>query len=80
MSLTPEQLHDVGMAIAQVEAAISSNPEAFRYIDDHAHVVGDVVQMALAQRGLVIRADPVAAAVLVTELEREAGMGPDGLN
>lgn len=73
MALTPEQLHDVGMAVATVEAAITAEPGAFRYLDDHAHVVGDCLVMALAQRGLVIVPNPVEAAVLIHELEREVG-------
>jgi hypothetical protein len=73
---TPEQLHDIGMAIAQAEAAISAEPEAFHYIDDHAQVVGDVIVMALAQKGFVVTADAIAAAVIVSELEDEAPGDP----
>jgi hypothetical protein len=74
MALTPEQLHEIGMALAQVEAAVSAEPEAFRYLDDHAHVIGDACVMALAQRGFVVTADPVGAAIVLSEIEYEAGM------
>jgi hypothetical protein len=74
MGLTPEQLHEIGMALAQVEAAIQAEPEAFRYLDDRAHVVGDVICMALAQRGFVIVPDQVAAAVILSEIEYDAGI------
>jgi hypothetical protein len=74
MALTPEQLHEIGIAIATVEAAITNEPEAFRYLDDHAHVVGDAVVMALAQRGFVVAADPIGAAIVLNEIEREAGI------
>ena len=79
MSLSALQLHEIGIAIATVEAAIEHEPEAFQYLDDRAHVVGDAVVMALAQRGFVVKADTIAAAVVLSEIEREAGIEPPKL-
>jgi hypothetical protein len=67
---TPEQEHELGMALAQLEAAIGETPEAFRTGEDHAQIVGDVLVFALAMRGFVLTFDPEAAARVAAEFER----------
>lgn len=73
--LTPEQLHEIGMALAQLEAAIGETPEAFRTGQDHAHVVGDACVFAFAMRGFVIVANAERAAVVAAEFERSPEQG-----
>lgn len=73
--LAPEQLHDLGMALAQLEAAIEAEPGAFHYVDDHAQVVGDAAVFALAMKGFVVTFDPVQAAAIAAGYERQPEQG-----
>lgn len=68
--LDREKLHELGMAAANVEAAIESTPEAFRVDHDHAAVVGDALVFALAMKGFVVVYDEPAAARVAAEYER----------
>ena len=70
MALTGRQLHELGLALATLEAAIGDTPEAFRTGEDHAHVVGDAAVFALAMRGFVVEYDPDRAATIAAEFER----------
>lgn len=76
MVMTPEQLHELGMALATLEEAIGSTPDAFRTGGDHAQVVGDGAVYALAMRGFIVEYDPVRAAVVMAEYEREPEQAP----
>lgn len=77
VSLTPEQLHEVGLALAQLEAAVMAEPGAFRAAGvDHAHVIGDAAVFALAMRGFVIEHVPILAATVAAEFEREPEQAP----
>jgi hypothetical protein len=71
----PAHLHALGLALAQLEAAIGETPEAFRTGADHAHIVGDAFVFAAAMRGFVITHDPEAAALIAAEYERSPEQG-----
>lgn len=75
-----ERLHDLGMAAANLEAAIERTPEAFRTGHDHAAVVGDALVMALAMKGFVIEFDPDRAAVIAAAYERAPEQNPAKLS
>lgn len=74
MALTPEQLHELGMAVANVEAAVGAEIEVFRAAaaehGDHAHVIGDALVFSLAMKGFVVKFDPDAAAFVAAMYER----------
>lgn len=73
--LTDEQLHEIGQAVGNVERAIGETPEAFDYLADHAHVVGEMVVFALARKGFVVTADAARAALIAAEFERAPEQG-----
>lgn len=75
MALTPHQLHELGTALATLEAAIGDTPDAFRTGQDHAEIVGDACVFALAMRGFIVTYDPEAAAVVAAEYERAPEQG-----
>lgn len=74
--MTREQLHDLGMAIATLEEAVGSTPEAFRIGHDHAAIVGDAAIFALAMKGFVVVDDPDRAARVAAEYERSPEQDP----
>lgn len=75
-----EELHALGMALATLEAAIGSTPEAFRTGEDHAVVVGDALVMVLARFGFTVHHDHVEAAEIAAEYERAPEQNPGRLS
>ena len=74
--LTDEQLHELGMAAANLEAAVGESPEAFRVGHDHALIIGDALVFAMARKGFVVEHDPARAAVVAAEYERSPEQAP----
>jgi len=70
------QLHEIGLALAALEAAVMAEPDTFRIRTDHAHVIGDAAVMALAQRGFVVVPNAHAAAEVAAEYERSPEQAP----
>lgn len=63
--MTPEQYHEIGQAVGEAEAAIEAEPEALAAIArqegvEPAHLVGEMVEYALARHGFVIVASAAA--------------------
>ena len=76
--MTPEQYHDIGTAIGEAEAAIEAEPEALVTIAheegvSRAHLVGEMVEYALARHGFVVTRDLRIAAAVTAHYEHPRG-------
>lgn len=65
--LLDAQLEELGDAAANLEAAVAAEHEAIHGMNA-AKVVGEMLVLALALKGYVIRPDPVASAEIVAEM------------
>jgi hypothetical protein len=78
--LTDDDLHEIGMAIATLEAAVGNESATFRAYSartgvSHATVVGDGLVMALAMRGFVVVHNHTIAAEIAAKYERAPEQG-----
>jgi uncharacterized protein YjeT (DUF2065 family) len=69
---TDEQLRALGLAAANVEAAIEKEPDAMaaHRPEDHAAAVGDALVLALALKGFIVQFSPEAARRVRNRMER----------